>query len=98
MMLPCSAPIATPTISPTPSDTIQISGCPRPSPICTGRMAVCITPITMAISPRMEPTDRSILRVTITSTMPVTITATDAVCTDRFHRLRGVRNSPPENI
>ncbi len=46
----------------------------------------------------MEPTDRSILRVTITSTMPVTITATEAVCTDRFHRLRGVRNSPPEKM
>ena len=54
--------------------------------------------MTMPTKPRIEPTDRSILRVTMTSTMPVAMTATDAVCTDRFHRLRGVRNSPPEKM
>jgi hypothetical protein len=29
--------------------------------------------------------------------MPVDITATEAVWTERFHRFRGVRNRPPEN-
>ena len=37
------------------------------------------------------------LRVTMTSTMPVAMMATDAVCTDRFQRLRGVRNRPPDS-
>ena len=54
--------------------------------------------MTMPTKPRIEPTDRSMLRVTMTSTMPVAMTATEAVCTDRFHRLRGVRNSPPEKM
>ena len=31
------------------------------------------------------------LRVTMTKTMPVAITATEEVCTDRLKRLRGVR-------
>ncbi|MCY1559903.1 hypothetical protein D9M68_969860 [compost metagenome] len=98
MMLPCSAPMARPTSSPAPSERIQIIGWPRPSPRRTGRISVCITPMIMATSPRIEPTDRSMLRVTITSTIPVTMTATEAVWTDRFHRLRGVRNRPPENM
>ena len=52
----------------------------------------------MPVTPRMEPTDRSMWRVTMTSTMPVAITATEAVCTDRFHRLRGVRKVPPDRM
>src|SRR5882724_8045548 len=48
----------------------------------------------MPVKPTSEPTERSMLRETITSTMPVAITATDAVCTDRFQRLREVRNVP----
>ena len=38
------------------------------------------------------------LRVTMTSTMPVAMIATEAVWTDRFQRLRGVRNTPPERM
>ena len=45
----------------------------------------------MPMKPSIEPTDRSMLRVTMTSTMPVAMMATEAICTDRFHRLRGVR-------
>ena len=41
------------------------------------------------------PTDRSMLRVTMISTIPVAMIATTAVCTDRFHRFRGVRNVWP---
>jgi len=36
------------------------------------------------------------LRVTMTSTMPVAMTATDDDWTDKFQRLRGVRKSPSE--
>ena len=50
----------------------------------------------MPRKPSIEPTDRSMLRVTMTSTMPAAMIATDEVCTDRFQRLRGVRNKPPE--
>ncbi len=56
-----------------------------------------MTPMTMPTKPSIEPTDRSILRVTMTSTMPVAITAIDdGLDRQRFQRLRGVRNSPPE--
>ena len=51
----------------------------------------------MPTTPRIAPTDRSMLRVTITSTMPVAMIATEAVCTERFQRLRGVRKTPPES-
>ena len=38
------------------------------------------------------PTDRSMFRVTMISTIPVAMIATTAVWTDRFHRFLGVRN------
>ena len=50
----------------------------------------------MPTAPSTEPTDRSMLRDTMMSTMPVAMMATVAVCTDRFQRLRGVRNVPPD--
>src|SRR5271155_1756681 len=49
------------------------------------------------MKPSIDPIDRSIFRVTMTSTMPVAMMATDEDCTDRFHKLRGVRNKPPES-
>ncbi|MNJ76342.1 hypothetical protein D3C77_736050 [compost metagenome] len=57
-----------------------------------------MTPMIMPEKPRIDPTDRSMLRVTMTSTIPVAMTATDAVCTERFQRFRGVRNRPPDRI
>ena len=38
------------------------------------------------------------LRDTMIRTMPVAMTATDADWTDRFHRLRAVRNDPPDRM
>ena len=38
------------------------------------------------------------LRDTMIRTMPVAMIAIDALCTDRFHRLRAVRKSPPERM
>ena len=63
-----------------------------------GSNSTCSTPMIMPTTPRIEPTDRSMLRVTMTSTMPVAMIATEAVWTDRFQRLRGVRNTPPERM
>src|SRR5215207_1951379 len=37
------------------------------------------------------------LRDTMISTMPVAMIAIDALWTDRFHRLRAVRKSPPDH-
>src|SRR5271156_1127562 len=44
--------------------------------------------------PMIDPTERSIWRMTMTSTMPVAMTAIDDVWTLKFHKLRGVRNRP----
>ena len=47
----------------------------------------------------IEPTERSMLRETMTSTIPVAMTPTAEVCTERFHRLRGGHETvPPERI
>ena len=46
------------------------------------------------VKPRIEPTERSIWRITMMSTMPVAITAIEEVWTNRFQRLRGVMNRP----
>ena len=44
--------------------------------------------------PTIDPTERSMWRMTMTSTIPVAMIAIDAVWTLKFHRLRGVRNTP----
>ena len=51
-------------------------------------------PMMVETKATIEPTDRSMWRMTMTSTMPVAMTAIDEVWTDRFQRLRGVRNRP----
>ena len=38
------------------------------------------------------------LRDTMISTMPVAMMAIEVLCTDRFHRLRAVRKSPPDRM
>ena len=43
-----------------------------------------------------DPTDRSMLRDTMISTMPVAMMAIEALWTERFQRLRAVRKSPPD--
>ena len=51
-------------------------------------------PMMVETKATIAPTDRSMWRMTMTSTMPVAITAIDEVWTVRFQRLRGVRNRP----
>ena len=55
-------------------------------------MWTCATPMIVDTNPMIDPTDRSIWRMTMMSTMPVAMIAIDDVWTLRFHRLRGVRN------
>ena len=52
--------------------------------------------MTIPTVPTMEPTERSMLRETMTSTIPVAMIAIDDVWTERFHKLRGVMKVPPE--
>ena len=47
----------------------QIVGLPRPR-YC-GKTCTCNNPIAMPVTPTSDPTDRSMLRVMITSTIPV---------------------------
>ena len=49
----------------------------------------------MPRKPSIEPIERSMLRLMIMRAMPVAIMATGAAWTDKFHKLRGVRKSPP---
>ncbi len=55
----------------------------------------CMVAMQTDVKPRIDPTDRSMWRITMISTMPVVITAMEDVCTSRIHRLRGVRKLPP---
>ena len=54
-----------------------------------------MTAIDMPAKPSTEPIERSMLRITMIRTMPLTITPTEAVCTERFQRFRAVRKMPP---
>ena len=74
--------------------TTQIHWLPRP--MKGGSQSVWSIAITMPTTPTIEPTERSMLRETMTSTIPVAMIPTEEVCTERFHRLRGVRNVPPD--
>ena len=68
-------------------DRARSTGCPRP--ISGGSHSTWSTAITIPTVPTMEPTERSMLRETMTSTIPVAMIAIDEVWTERFHRLRG---------
>ena len=57
-------------------------------------MWTCATPMIVETKPMIEPTERSMWRMTMTSTMPVAMIAIDDVWTLKFHKLRGVRNRP----
>ena len=48
------------------------------------------------VKPSTDPTERSMFRDTMMRTMPVAMIATVALWTERFQRLREVRNSPPD--
>ncbi len=45
--------------------------------------------MTMPTTPTIEPTERSMLRETMTSTIPVAMIPTEEVCTERFHKVPG---------
>ena len=91
---PVMAPIPVQTRSPNAMVIGRIAGLPKPK--IGGRKRVCRTAM-MAMTAMMasiEPTDKSILRETITKTMPVAMMPTDTVCTATLKILRGVMNLP----
>ena len=79
-----------PSTSPIATVTIQVAGLleaepeRRRDPDRSGSWPSC-----SRRSRAIEPTDRSMLRDTMISTMPVAMIAIDALWTDRFQRLRG---------
>ena len=76
--------------------TTQVSGWSKPQ--MSGSHSAWASPITIPTTASTDPTERSMLRVTMTSTIPVAMIPTAAVWTERFHRLRAVRNVPPERM
>ena len=95
-IVPWSAPMSAPSSRPAIMAMIQIAGLPMSN--MSVRYLVCRSAIAMPTAASIEPTDRSMLRDTMTSTMPVAMIATTEVCTDRFHRLRDVRTAPSERM
>lgn len=93
VIAPWKAPMAVPIARPQRSVMIQVQELSKPR-YCGSHLA-WMTPMIMATKPSSEPTERSILRVTMTSTMPVASTAISQVCTERFQRFLAVRNSRP---
>ena len=69
--------MAAPTAMPAPSAMIQVNSLSKP--MRSGRISFCVMPMTMARKPSSDPTERSMLRETMTRTIPVAITAIDAV-------------------
>ena len=65
------------------------------NPIMLGSHSACNRAMNIPMNPSIDPTDRSMLRETMTNTIPVAMMATIAVCRERNQRLRGVRNVPP---
>jgi hypothetical protein len=74
----------------------QVSG--WSNPMMSGRISAWRRAIHIPTTASIEPTDRSMLRDTMMSTIPVAMMATAEVCTERFHRLRGVRKVPPDQM
>src|SRR5688572_16552910 len=97
MTKPWTAPMIAPATRPNASVTIHVYGWSKPSPNALGIHSACSIAISIPVSPRTDPIERSMLRETMMSTMPVAMIATEADWTDRFQRLRGVRNRPPDS-
>ena len=93
---PANAPMTAPRRSPPARVTIQVSGWSNPHR--AGSHSAWASAMAMPTTASTDPTDRSMLRVTMTSTIPVAMIPTEAVCTDRFHRFRAVRNVPPDRM
>ena len=103
-MKPWIAPTRAPRLIPTTSAITQIQELSPmlPRSILTLKKAMTPSVWTSAIEyprkPSSDPTDRSMFRDTMISTMPVAMMAIEVLCTDRFHRLREVRKLPPDRM
>src|SRR3989475_3696818 len=95
---PCSPPTAAPSTIPSTSVTTHVNGCSSPSPRLCGIQTAWNIAIVYPRKPSIDPTERSMLRDTMTRTIPVAMIAIEALWTDRFQRLRAVRNVPPDTM
>ncbi len=87
-----------PRATPTTTATIHVYGRSRPRSKVSGIHFVWTIAIVYPRKPSSDPTDRSMLRDTMMSTIPVAMIAIDELWTDRFQRFRAVRKSPPERM
>ncbi len=97
-MKPCSPPIPAPRTIPTTSVRIHVYGCSSPSPKLWGIHTAWNIAIVYPRKPSIDPTERSMFRDTMIRTIPVAMIPIDALWTDRFQRLRGLRKVPPETM
>ena len=97
-MKPWSPPMSAPRAIPTSSARIQVYGCSSPSPRLCGSHTAWNIAIVYPRKPSIDPTERSMLRDTMISTMPVAMIPIEALWTDRFQRLRGLRKVPPDTM
>jgi hypothetical protein len=79
---------------PTTTAMGMVAGLLRPKPSQSGTNHVWVIAIIAEQVASSEPTDKSMLRVTITNTMPVAMMATEAVWIVRLKRFRGVMKRP----
>ncbi len=97
-MKPWSPPTTAPSPIPATSVTIQVYGCSSPSPRFCGIHTAWSIAIVYPRKPSIDPTERSMLRDTMIRTIPVAMIPIEALWTDRFQRLRGLRNVPPDRM
>src|SRR5262245_54253622 len=96
--------MSAPRTAPTARATIHEYELPRRPANVTSRPKKAIIPSvwTSAIvyprKPSSDPTERSMLRDTMIRTIPVAMIAIDVLWTERFHRLRAVKKSPPDRM
>src|SRR4029079_6319700 len=89
-------PITAPTTTPSRTTATHRNDGSKPAPRKLGIHSVWARPMTIAVKPSTDPIERSMFRDTMIRTIPEVMIATAADWTDRFQRLRGDRNSPPD--
>src|SRR5437899_8853029 len=92
---PWIPPTTAPSTIPSTSVTTHVNGCSSPSPRVCGIQTAWNIAIVYPRNPSIDPTERSMLRDTMTSTIPVAMIAIEALWTDRFQELEAVGNLPP---
>ncbi len=78
-MKPCRPPMSAPSAMPTMSVTIHVYGFSNPSPRLCGIQTAWSIAIVYPRKPSIDPTERSMFRETMISTIPVAMIPIDAL-------------------